>query len=216
MLEQRTRSHHRDRLSKNAHVVRKRTIKRAVLDDEDGVEQVGYYGSRGSRVMMDWLIETYSARLRALKAKDPLIVAVGVPIFVQDVLRPELAGRLVREDMWARPEMKVGVKERAFERAEEKEREWEERRRTTTTTRKTRKADVQGYAELVSKRRNDDQDGSGVDWAAFAREGDEAEEEQIGRWILEESADLGRLLCVDDGDDELAGGESNDEAGYGD
>lgn len=59
----------------------------------------GYYGSRGSRVMTDNLIERFSSLLRKVAVQDRLVSARGHTAFVQFVLVPELAVRLIMEDM---------------------------------------------------------------------------------------------------------------------
>ena len=57
---------------------------------------------------MDHITKTFSANIRRLAAKDKLIAAGGVLAYVQAVLVPELAMRLIMEDM------RIGV-ERARE-----------------------------------------------------------------------------------------------------
>lgn len=60
----------------------------------------GYYGSRGLRVISENLMAQFSPRLRRLAVKDKLILASGgVGSYVQRVLVPEVAVRLIAEDM---------------------------------------------------------------------------------------------------------------------
>ncbi|KAH8905329.1 hypothetical protein BR93DRAFT_970128 [Coniochaeta sp. PMI_546] len=59
----------------------------------------GYYGSRGARVMTENLIDRFSSLLRKVAVQDRLVSARGHTAFVQFVLVPELAVRLIMEDM---------------------------------------------------------------------------------------------------------------------
>lgn len=59
----------------------------------------GYYGSRGARVMTENLIDHFSSLLRKIAVQDRLVSARGHTAFVQFVLVPELAVRLIMEDM---------------------------------------------------------------------------------------------------------------------
>jgi len=59
----------------------------------------GYYGSRGSKQMMDTIITRFASKIRNLTPLDPLMKAAGVSGFVQSVLVPELTVMLVKEDM---------------------------------------------------------------------------------------------------------------------
>ncbi|TKX27158.1 RTC4-like domain-containing protein [Elsinoe australis] len=64
---------------------------------------VGYYGSRGAKVMTDYALKAFAAKLRALAGQDQLMVASGVAGgvsgYVQAVIVPELAMSLIMEDM---------------------------------------------------------------------------------------------------------------------
>ncbi|EFW99595.1 hypothetical protein CMQ_7963 [Grosmannia clavigera kw1407] len=59
----------------------------------------GYYGQRGLRIMSEAIVQRFSVVLRRQAVQDPLIAARGYLQFVQDVLVPELAVRLIMEDM---------------------------------------------------------------------------------------------------------------------
>ncbi|KAB5579915.1 RTC4-like domain-containing protein [Coniochaeta sp. 2T2.1] len=59
----------------------------------------GYYGTKGSRAMEDHLINHFADLLRTAAVKDKLVAARGQMAFVQFVLVPELAIRLIMEDM---------------------------------------------------------------------------------------------------------------------
>lgn len=59
----------------------------------------GYYGLRGMSLMTETIIEIFSPLLRERAPRDKLISARGYTGFVQSVLVPELAVKLVQEDM---------------------------------------------------------------------------------------------------------------------
>ncbi|KAH6853444.1 RTC4-like domain-containing protein [Chaetomium sp. MPI-CAGE-AT-0009] len=65
----------------------------------------GYYGIRGLRAMTENLICEFAALLRKRSVEDRLIAARGHTMYLQAVLVPELAVRLIMEDMG------VGVEE---------------------------------------------------------------------------------------------------------
>ncbi|KAH6651073.1 RTC4-like domain-containing protein [Chaetomium tenue] len=65
----------------------------------------GYYGIRGLRAMTENLISEFAALLRRRSVEDRLIAARGHTMYLQAVLVPELAVRLIMEDMG------VGVEE---------------------------------------------------------------------------------------------------------
>ena len=60
----------------------------------------GYYGGRGMRAMSDRIVHDLSSTLRKSSIDDELVSAArGVGAYVQSVLVPELAVRLIMEDM---------------------------------------------------------------------------------------------------------------------
>jgi hypothetical protein len=59
----------------------------------------GYYGTKGLRVMTEKLIDQFSSLLRKAAVRDRVVSARGQTTFVQCVLVPELAVRLIMEDM---------------------------------------------------------------------------------------------------------------------
>ncbi|KAH7376483.1 RTC4-like domain-containing protein [Plectosphaerella cucumerina] len=59
----------------------------------------GYYGNRGLRLMSEHIIEHFSERLREKAVDDQVISGRGTTVFVSKVLVPELATRLIMEDM---------------------------------------------------------------------------------------------------------------------
>ncbi|KAE8371795.1 RTC4-like domain-containing protein [Aspergillus bertholletiae] len=67
----------------------------------DGLETIscGYYGTRGSNKMLQALTRRFSRKLRRLAASDHIVKSAGVVGYAQAVLVPELAVRLVKEDM---------------------------------------------------------------------------------------------------------------------
>ncbi|KAL4887940.1 RTC4-like domain-containing protein [Aspergillus ambiguus] len=69
--------------------------------DGDGLETIscGYYGTRGAAKMLHGLTDRFSRTLRRLAAEDHIVKKIGVVGYAQHVLVPELATRLVKEDM---------------------------------------------------------------------------------------------------------------------
>lgn len=59
----------------------------------------GYYGLRGMSLMTETIVETFSNLLRQRAPRDKIISARGYTGFVQSVLVPELAVKLIQEDM---------------------------------------------------------------------------------------------------------------------
>ncbi|KAL8743913.1 MAG: hypothetical protein Q9190_003778 [Brigantiaea leucoxantha] len=77
-----------------------RTLQQALMSGNgwEGL-MMGYYGSKGARVIMEYIMSTFAARIRRRAAHDQLISTAGVSGFVQAVLAPELAVMLVKDDM---------------------------------------------------------------------------------------------------------------------
>lgn len=59
----------------------------------------GYYGMRGLRLMSESLVNEFSSELRKRAVQDRLVSKRGYMVYVQSVLVPELAVRLIMEDM---------------------------------------------------------------------------------------------------------------------
>ncbi|KAL8994394.1 MAG: hypothetical protein Q9169_005629 [Polycauliona sp. 2 TL-2023] len=78
----------------------KRTPKQLMMggDDREG-SKMGYYGTKGQRILMDYLMARFASRIRKLAGTDRLVSAAGVAGFVQGVLVPEMAVMLVKVDM---------------------------------------------------------------------------------------------------------------------
>ncbi|CAG8262812.1 unnamed protein product [Penicillium salamii] len=69
--------------------------------DGKGLEVItcGYYGTKGASLMLDAVIARFSRSLRRLAATDRIVKTAGVAGYAQCVLVPELAMRLVKQDM---------------------------------------------------------------------------------------------------------------------
>lgn len=93
------KSHFRDVFAEKVKEAgRDRTVRRA-----EEYQVPGYYGGRGLRAMSDKIVENLSSALRERSVDDNLVSAArGVGAYVQSVLVPELAVRLIMEDMDAR------------------------------------------------------------------------------------------------------------------
>lgn len=71
---------------------------RTLLKTEDYLTP-GYYGLRGMSLMTETIVEIFSSLLRERAPRDRLISARGSTGFVQSVLVPELATKLIQGDM---------------------------------------------------------------------------------------------------------------------
>ncbi|EJT76439.1 hypothetical protein GGTG_06358 [Gaeumannomyces tritici R3-111a-1] len=96
-------SHYRDVYSRRVDSGKGRTLLTSEKE-AGGSLTPGYYGFRGARLMSEWLIRRFSASLRKRAVKDRLVAARGHTTYVQSVLVPELAARLVAEDLKIKPE----------------------------------------------------------------------------------------------------------------
>ncbi|KAJ5713813.1 uncharacterized protein N7483_010994 [Penicillium malachiteum] len=67
----------------------------------NGLEVIscGYYGGKGAHKMLDGVMGRFSVKLRRLTKDDSLAAKVGIVGYAQSVLVPELAVRLIMEDM---------------------------------------------------------------------------------------------------------------------
>ncbi|KAJ6122704.1 hypothetical protein N7512_005169 [Penicillium capsulatum] len=67
----------------------------------DALETIscGYYGTRGSQKMLEAVMDRFSVKMGRLAKFDPIIQKAGPAVYAQSVLVPELAVRLVKEDM---------------------------------------------------------------------------------------------------------------------
>lgn len=103
VLERKVPSNYREQLEDRVNS-RSKTAAQA-LDAGNGKRgaSVGYYGPRGEKAMTEHVLSAFSDRLRDMAKRDRLIaahgVSGGVSGYVQAVLVPELALRLVKEDL---------------------------------------------------------------------------------------------------------------------
>jgi len=91
-------SYFRNILAEQVRSGKDRTLLQAVSNSEN-ILTPGYYGSRGFRAMSENIIDKFSSQLRRIAVTDRLVAARGVTGYVQNVLVPELAVRLICEDM---------------------------------------------------------------------------------------------------------------------
>lgn len=103
VLRAEANSHYRDVYSRKVESGKGRTLLTSEKE-AGGSLTPGYYGYRGARLMSEWLIRRFSAPLRRRAVKDRLVAARGHTTYVQSVLVPELAARLVAEDLKIKPE----------------------------------------------------------------------------------------------------------------
>jgi hypothetical protein len=87
-------SHYGSILSKQIKAGKSRTLLKS-----DEALAPGYYGPRGLRAMSENIMKQFSALLRTRAVKDRLVSARGYAGYVQSVLVPELAVRLIMDDM---------------------------------------------------------------------------------------------------------------------
>lgn len=93
-----TSSYYRNILAEQVKSGKDRTLLQA-LSNSDNSLTPGYYGSRGFRAMSENIMDKFSSQLRRIAVTDRLVAARGVTGYVQTVLVPELAVRLICEDM---------------------------------------------------------------------------------------------------------------------
>ncbi|PKS06342.1 hypothetical protein jhhlp_007090 [Lomentospora prolificans] len=88
------RSHFGDVLARDVKDGKKRNLMKADFNCSPG-----YYGTRGFRTMQEAIFARFSKLLRKRAVEDSLVSSRGYSIYVQVVLVPELAVRLVMDDM---------------------------------------------------------------------------------------------------------------------
>ena len=100
ILSGRRTSFYRDIFAKHIASGQNRTLRQRLAREPD-VEGLssGYYGSKGTKLIIQNILAAFSPTLRRLAATDKLIADGGVSAYVQAVLAPEMAVSLVREDM---------------------------------------------------------------------------------------------------------------------
>ncbi|KAI2781661.1 RTC4-like domain-containing protein [Daldinia loculata] len=94
ILEGTRQSHYRELLRENVEAGKNRTL----LKTDDSLTP-GYYGPHGLRVMTEYILRTLSSVIRKRAVEDRLVSARGYTGYVQAVLVPELAVRLIMEDL---------------------------------------------------------------------------------------------------------------------
>ncbi|KAI1078271.1 hypothetical protein F5B20DRAFT_548621 [Whalleya microplaca] len=94
VLEGARPSHYADVLRQKVEAGKERTL----LKTEDSLTP-GYYGPRGLRAMTEFIMRALAAVVRKRAVEDRLVSARGYTGYVQAVLVPELAVRLIAEDM---------------------------------------------------------------------------------------------------------------------
>ena len=130
----------------------------------DNAPLLGYYGTRGARIVAEWLMQRFVAEMKRCVAADARVGAAGgLPKFVQGTLAPRILRALVEGDLAANKKMEKGARGRL--RVERKENR---------------------------------------------RAGDKVDVAELARFVLEESADVGRLLGEDE-DDEVQRGEEDED-----
>ncbi|ROT35282.1 hypothetical protein SODALDRAFT_60570 [Sodiomyces alkalinus F11] len=92
-------SHYRSLLAARVSKGQERTIRKT-----ERSLAPGYYGPRGMRAMSEHLVGRFAATLRRRAVEDSIVSARGTAVFVSTVLVPELAVRLIMEDMHVDPE----------------------------------------------------------------------------------------------------------------
>jgi hypothetical protein len=93
------KSHFRDVMHEEVKAGGGRTLRRDIFTRDVGAGWTpGYYGSRGLRAMAEHMMHVFSPELRRRAVDDPLVSARGVMTFVQMVLVPEVAVRLIADD----------------------------------------------------------------------------------------------------------------------
>lgn len=112
LLEQGSRSFYRDLLAENVKAGRNRTLLKTAVSESI---IPGYFGPRGLRVMSESITSRFSSALRDSAIRDRLISARGHGVFVGQVLVPEVAVRLIMEDMGVSEEMARDVLQESSE-----------------------------------------------------------------------------------------------------
>lgn len=104
ILEGGRESHYRERFQDSIRSGGNRTLLRS-----DANLTPGYYGIRGLRAMSENLVSEFSSLLYKTAREDRLVSARGATAFLQAVLVPELAVRLIMEDMGVGEEEARGI-----------------------------------------------------------------------------------------------------------
>jgi hypothetical protein len=139
-------------------------------------------------------LSRFGGQIRAIAASDVAVAARGVSNFVQAVLVPELALRLIKEDM--------GLGVPSLQRAHARKPQEVGRRRRQQPLRRTQDA----AAAAASKDDNADANaGAGTGTGADVEADASVDADKAARRIMRESAAIGELLHVDEEDDDYYG-----------
>ncbi len=98
ILHGKSSSFYRDSFEATIKEGKSRTLGQAMTDDLQALSP-GYYGARGARIMLDHIISRFAPQIRKLAVLDKTISSRGVTGYVQAVLVPELAVRLIKTDL---------------------------------------------------------------------------------------------------------------------
>ncbi|KAF8534483.1 RTC4-like domain-containing protein [Trichophaea hybrida] len=90
-------SRFRDRFAQQQREIKGNTA--LLLRQERKLPFPGYYGPRGADILLDAIVSQLGSKVGDTAKKDPLIARGGVSAFIQQVLVPEVAIRLIAEDM---------------------------------------------------------------------------------------------------------------------
>lgn len=85
----------------------------AALALDDNAVYPGYYGPRGRRAITECVMALLHTEIK--RSVDPVVQTSGPATFVQAVLVPEVAVRLIREDMECDSDEAEDIRERTFE-----------------------------------------------------------------------------------------------------
>ncbi|PGH10198.1 hypothetical protein AJ80_07557 [Polytolypa hystricis UAMH7299] len=99
ILTQKKSSFYRNLVESSDAMKKKGTYRMGIFSDSLDAMSAGYYGSRGSKKMMETVMARFTTKIRNLTPGDKLMTAMGVSGFIQEVLVPELTVLLVKEDM---------------------------------------------------------------------------------------------------------------------
>lgn len=114
ILINKVQSHYRATLEERVRTGKaSRTLQQALFSKNKtsiaNAEQVqglipGYYGSRGLRAISENLMEKFHVKLHKMATTDKLIMKRGQAGYVQEVLVPEIAVKLICEDLGIKPD----------------------------------------------------------------------------------------------------------------
>ncbi|KAL4929463.1 RTC4 family protein, partial [Aspergillus undulatus] len=92
-------SYYRNVLDTNLKSGKAKNFRLTLAGDDLEMISCGYYGTRGSGKMLESITHRFARKLRRLATEDHIVKQAGVVAYAQGVLVPELAIRLIKEDM---------------------------------------------------------------------------------------------------------------------